>query len=294
LHFDAAAHLFGIERNGEEPMLDFLLGLTLWQLTVAVLSIALATGVGFSVGIRKVFRLAPTTQQADLAIDLMQVTSTYIGILLAFAGVLAWQDFRDADTAIEREAGTASLLYRDLASYGPEMSPAQHALRSYVDSVLVDGWPLLREGKRSPVTETKLLTVFQEVAVVSPTDERQATIYREAFSQLNELVSMRRQRLAASRAQIPPVLWIVALIGSVLTIAYASAFVSSRYAVLMISGTSLTIGLLFLFLLSVEYPFRNRNGVSKEPFIELAAIFDKIDRSTPLRNQVEPPPKPAA
>jgi len=276
-------------------MLDLLLGLKLWQLTVVVLGIALGAGLGFSVGIRKLFRLNPSAQQADLAIDLMQVTSTYIGILLAFAGVLAWQDFRDASTAVESEAGVTSLLYRDLTSYGPEMSPARDALRAYVQSVIVDGWPLLREGKRSPVTETKLLTVFNKVAAVSPTNEREAAIYREAFSQLNQLVSMRRQRMAASRAEIPPVLWIVALIGSTLTIAYASAFVSSRYASLMISGTSLTIGLLFLFLLSVEYPFRNRNGVSNEPFVELSWIFDQIDRSQTVKfnsPSASPAPEP--
>jgi hypothetical protein len=85
--------------------------------------------------------------------------------------------------------------------------------------------------------------------------------------------------MAASRAQIPPVLWIVALVGSVLTIAYAAAFVSSRYASLMISGTSLTIGLLFLFLLSVDYPFRSRNGVSNQPLLELSSIFDHIDKA---------------
>jgi hypothetical protein len=90
---------------------------------------------------------------------------------------------------------------------------------------------------------------------------------------------MRRQRIAASRQEIPPVLWIVAIVGSLLTIAYASAFVSSRYASLMISGASLTIGLLFLFLLSVEYPFRHRDGVSPQPFIELLGIMDKVDRS---------------
>jgi ABC-type multidrug transport system fused ATPase/permease subunit len=265
-------------------MLDFLLGLKLWQLTVVVLGISLGVGLGFSVGIRKIFRLNPSTQQADLAIDLMQVTSTYIGILLAFAGVLAWQDSRDASSAVESEAGVTSLLYRDLSSYGPEMAPAREALRDYVDSVLIYGWPLLREGKRSPVAEEKLLTVFHNVAAVTPTNEREAAIYREAFSQLNQLVSMRRARLAASRAEIPPVLWIVALIGSALTLAYASAFVSSRYASLMISGTSLTIGLLFLFLLSVEYPFRNRNGVSNEPLAELPAIFDKVDRSANTEN----------
>ena len=261
-------------------MLDLLLGLKLWQLTVVVLGIALAVGWGFSVGIRRIFRLSPTAQQADLAIDLMQVTSTYIGILLAFAGVLAWQDSRDASTAVEQEAGVASLLYRDLTAYGPQMTPARDALKAYVRSVIVDGWPLLREGKRSPVTETKLVTVFNSVASVAPTNERESAIYREAFSQLNQLVSMRRQRMAASRAEIPPVMWIVALVGSILTIAYASAFVSSRYAALMIAGTSLTIGLLFLFLLSVDYPFRNRNGVSNEPLVELTSIFEKIDGSS--------------
>jgi ABC-type multidrug transport system fused ATPase/permease subunit len=277
-------------------MLDFLLDLRLWQLTIVVLGIAFAVGLGFSVGIRKIFRINPTAAQADLAIDLMQVTSTYIGILLAFAGVLAWQDFRDAGTAVENEAGVASQLYRDLSVYGPQMAPARAALRTYVNSVIVDGWPLLREGKRSPEAETKLLALFEDVTAVTPTNEREVAIYNEAFSRLNDLVSMRRQRLATSRAQIPPVLWIVALIGSILTLAYASAFVTSRYAALMIGGTSLTIGLLFLFLLSVDFPFRNRNGVTPQPFIELTGVFDKVDRfseaAASRQRAAVPPPAP--
>jgi len=271
-------------------MLDFLLGLKLWQLTIVVLGISMGVGVGLSVGIRKIFRLNPTNQQADLAIDLMQVTSTYIGILLAFAGVLAWQDNRDAATAVENEAGVASLLYRDLAAYGPEMNKARDDLKAYVHNVIVYGWPLLREGKRSPAAEHQLLIVFDDVAAVTPVDQRQAAIYQEAYSQLNQLVSMRRQRIAASRAEIPPVLWIVAIVGSLLTIAYASAFVSSRYASLMITGTSLTIGLLFLFLLSVEYPFRNRNGVTPQPFVELSYVFEQVDKSAKLNS---PPASPA-
>jgi hypothetical protein len=261
-------------------MLNLLLGLKLWELTVAVLGISLAAGFGFSTGIRKVFRLRPTVQEADLAIDLMQVTSTYIGILLAFAGVLAWQDYMQAESAVENEAGVTSMLYRDLTAYGPEMNPARDEVKAYVHSVIVDGWPLLREGKRSPATDLKLVAVFNDIARVTPRDERQSAIYQEAFSQLNQLVSMRRERLASSRANVPPVLWIVALLGSILTIAYASAFVSTRYASLMIAGTSLTIGLLFLFLLSVDYPFRNRNGVSSQPFVELSEIFTRIDRSS--------------
>lgn len=260
-------------------MLDFLLSLELWQLTLVVLGLSLGIGLAISVGVRKVFRLNPTAQQADLAIDLMQVTSTYIGILLAFAGVLAWQDYRDADTAVEKEAGVASIVYRDLAAYGPPMDRAREDLKAYVNSIIVDEWPLLGAGKRSPLTEAKLVNLFDDIASVKPADEREAAIYTETFTQLNNLVSLRRDRLAASLEQVPPSLWIVALLGSILTLAYASAFVSVRYASLMISGTSLTIGLLFLLLLSVDYPLRGRLGVSNQALVDLSWIFEKIDRS---------------
>ena len=41
-------------------MLDFLLGLELWQLTLVVLGLSLGIGLVISVGIRIVFRLKPT------------------------------------------------------------------------------------------------------------------------------------------------------------------------------------------------------------------------------------------
>src|SRR3954463_5259889 len=151
-------------REQGDPMLDLLLGLNLWQLTFVVLGVALGTGLVVSIGIRRLFKLNPNAQQADLAIDLMQVSSTYIGILLAFAGVLAWQDYKDADTAVEREAGVASFIYRELHAYGPEMAASRDDLKSYVHSVIVSEWPLLREGKRSDVTEEKIRKLFDDIA----------------------------------------------------------------------------------------------------------------------------------
>jgi len=105
-------------------MADFIFSLSLLQLTIVILGIAMAVGLGLSVGIRLLFRLNPTDQEADLAIDLMQIASTYIGILLAFAGVLAWQDYKDAENAIQQEASTASEVYRDLTIYGEGQAAA--------------------------------------------------------------------------------------------------------------------------------------------------------------------------
>ena len=178
---------------------DFFFSLSLLQLTIVTLGIAIVVGLGLSVGIRRLFRLNPTDQEADLAIDLMQVASTYIGILLAFAGVLAWQDYQDAENAIQQEASTASAVYRDLTIYGPEMAEPRNDLRAYVTSIVTDEWPLLREGKRSSATEARLLKLFEDIGATSPANDRQSAIYQEIFSQLNQLVALRRQRISASR-----------------------------------------------------------------------------------------------
>ncbi|MEO7634128.1 MAG: DUF4239 domain-containing protein [Sphingomicrobium sp.] len=255
-----------------------IFSLPLFQLTALVLAISLALGLGLSVGIRKLFRLNPTAQQSDLAIDLMQVASSYIGILLAFAGVLAWQNYATAQTAVEQEAGAASQLYRGLTVYGPEMDVSRDNLRAYIGSIVSDEWAMMRESKRSALTEARMITLFDHVAAAQPSSERESALFGEALSHLNNLVQLRRDRLSASQAELPAVLWVVAIIGSIFTIAYASAFVSSRYATLMMSGVSLTIGLMFLFLLSVAHPFRGSGGLSPQPLTDLSAIMDSVDR----------------
>jgi hypothetical protein len=165
-----------------------------------------------------------------------------------------------------------------LTVYGPEGTTARWDVREYVHSVVRDEWPALKKGKRSMATEEKLIRLFDDVGALSPTNARTSAIYAEMFTQLNGLVKLRRDRVAASRAEIPQVLWVVALIGSILTILYASAFAKSRYSSLMICGVSLTIGLLFLFLLSVDYPFRGRGHLGNDQLTELPKIFDDIDR----------------
>ena len=60
------------------------------------------------------------------------------------------------------------------------------------------------KAREAGSTEGKLSNLFDDIASVTPTNERESAIYREAFMQLNELVSMRRDRMSASRAEIPP------------------------------------------------------------------------------------------
>jgi hypothetical protein len=259
-------------------MIDFFYALPVWLATVLVLATALIVGFASSFGLRRLFRLQSTDDDREHAVSLMQVVAAYIGILIAFAAVQVWQDFTDAQTSVHREAASAAQLYRDLATYGPQTQDARTQLRSYVESVVKDEWPLLRNGGVSSRTDVALFNLYDAIGQIRPADNRDSTIYGAAFDNLNELVSLRRDRLIHSESGMPLILWIVGLVGSVLIVSYTGTFRPTRTNILMISGISLALGLMFLFILTVDRPFKGTFSVSSAELAGLPGKFDELDR----------------
>ena len=259
-------------------MVDFFYSLPMWAAAVLVLGASLTVGLASSVGLRKALRLQSTEDDREHAVSLMQVVAAYIGILIAFSGVQVWQVFAEAENAVHREAATAAQLYRDLDIYGPETLAERQQLRAYVASIAHDEWPLLAEGQASPRTEAALVELFVGMGKIHPQDSRDATIYTVAFSNLNELVGLRRDRLIHSESGMPVILWVVGLVGSVLIVAYAATFRPTRTNVMMISGISLALGLVFLFILVVDRPYKGEFSVSSAELAALPGKFDLIDR----------------
>jgi hypothetical protein len=259
-------------------MVDFFYGLPIWLAAILVLSASLAVGLASSFGLRTLLRLKSTEDDREHAVSFMQVVAAYIGILIAFAGVQVWQDFTDADHTVHREAASAAELYRDLVTYGPETLPARAELKAYVASIVKDEWPLLTHGKTSIRTEVALFRLFQRMGAIRPKDDRDSTIYAGAFSNLNDLVGLRRDRLIQSGSGIPAILWIVGLGGSVLIVAYTATFRPTRTNIMMISGISLALGLIFLFILIVDRPYMGEYSVSSSELAQLPGKFDLLDR----------------
>lgn len=271
-------------------MIDFFYNLPIWLGGSLVLALSLTIGLASSFGLRKIMRLQSTEEETAHAVSLMQVVAAYIGILVAFAGVLVWQEFADAGNAAHREAASAAQLYRDLATYGPETVPARADLRAYLNSIVKDEWPLLARAQASERTEVLLFRVYDSIGKIRPKDDRDATIYTQAFSNLNDLVGLRRDRLIHSESEMPIILWFVGLFGSILIVAYTATFRPTRTNVVMISGISLTLGLVFLFILIVDRPFRGQFSISSAEFAQLPVKFDEIDRLSQSGGPASPPP----
>ena len=56
----------------------------------------------------------------------------------------------------------------------------------------------------------------------------------------------------------------------------------------MISGTSVAIGLVFLFILMVDRPFKGEFSVQNTDLVQLTATFDRLDRLVSANHRVPP------
>jgi hypothetical protein len=123
-----------------------------------------------------------------------------------------------------------------------------------------------------------LFGVYEAIGKIRPQDDRDNTIYAQAFSNLNDLVGLRRDRLIHSESGMPIILWFVGLVGSIMIVAYTATFRPTRTNVVMICGISLTLGLVFLFILIVDRPYRGEFSVSNAELAQLSNKFDELDR----------------
>ena len=138
----------------------------------------------------------------------------------------------------------------------------------YVTSVYNDELKRMSQGQISLHSTTamrKLMTIFYQVDEKSvPNSE----IYAEALKRLNNLAEYRRLRIFAGNDTVPAVVWLVLLVGSVISISYTYFFGMKNIRAQYLIAASLTVTItMILFLIYVlDHPFTGTSRVSSAAF----------------------------
>ncbi len=105
----------------------------------------------------------------------------------------------------------------------------------------------MREGRSSPRVEAKLDELRQSVQRYEPHTDAQDALYSEALSEVADLEENREFRLVSVNEGIPYIVWVVPVVGGVLTVGFTYLF-----------------GMEILHAIGVlDYPFNS--GVRVEP-----------------------------
>jgi hypothetical protein len=188
-------------------------------------------------------------------------------VLLAFAVIVVWERFSDAEKAVAQEAGAASNLFRLANGMEEQGAALRVGLTRYLQAVLANDWPAMARGGESPVVTHALNELYASVVSINAGDKRAAILLPAVLNQVDLVTQARRSRLILASGAVPKIVWLVLLGGAVLTIGFTLFFGTEnlRAQTLMTGALSLLIFSGLFVIIVIDYPFAGSVQVRPEP-----------------------------
>jgi protein-S-isoprenylcysteine O-methyltransferase Ste14 len=230
-------------------------------------------------GLLLVQRLVPPERRErhnDVAGFIYAVLGVAYAVLLAFMLIAVWQDYETAQTNVENEAHELAGVYF-LASQLPEpqRTRVQDLARTYARVVVEEEWPLMEQGQTSPRADSLLRQLRLQILGFDPHTKGEQVLYERGLTQLHDALDARRSRLLEVREGIPNLLWVVLVLGGVITVSFTYLFgLKSNVAhALMVAALTLLICAILFTIGEFDYPFSGVVEIQPEAFREVLSSF---------------------
>jgi hypothetical protein len=201
------------------------------------------------------------------------IVAVVYAVLIALIVVDVFETFSRGDEIATAEANKLSNLMLDSAGLPPQMASAVRGdIDKYIDIVVKSEWPSQRAGKLdNAVFEpgwTVLAELDKEISVFEPQTIGQNVNKGEMLHAMNDLIKSRRSRIIAAGEHLPSVVWEILILGGIVSVAYTYLFGARTFGIhLAITGLiAATIALVFVLIITLDYPFRGEVSVSPEAF----------------------------
>jgi hypothetical protein len=201
------------------------------------------------------------------------------GVTIGFSLFLVWQQYDAAQRLAESEAAHVEAIYRLAGSFPePERGQVQALAASYAQAVVEEEWPLMAQGQTSPRAEALAAELRSSIQDFRPRTETEQALQSEGLTQVGELDETRALRLLEVREGFPPIVWVVLVVGGVITVTFTYLFGMEIFWLHRLAVAALTMVVsLILYTVSVlEYPFNDSAQVRPDAF-EL--MFTEIDEN---------------
>jgi hypothetical protein len=262
---------------------DFLYSHPTWM--VGLLVIGVWTGVSLA-GLRIFHRLVDVhirhkdTETVGLTYAIVAVV---YAVLIALIVVDVFESFAKGDEIATAEANKLSNLMLDSAGLPPQMAGEVRAdIEKYIDLVVKSEWPNQRKGKlNGEVFDPGWLVLAQldrRLAIFEPVTMGQNVNKGEMLHAMNDLIKARRSRIIAAGEHLPDVVWGILLLGGAVAVAYTYLFGARTFGIhLAITGLiAATIALVFVLIITLDYPFRGEVSVGSDAFVGVEATASGV------------------
>jgi Protein of unknown function (DUF4239) len=221
----------------------------------------------------------PSEESSNFGHYLFAPVGSSAGLIIGFLLNQSQSNFREVENAVSSEAGRINNLDRLLLRFGDSNSlKIRTELQKYVESIIHEEWPKLKEGQGDKNTHMLWRGTSQDLFKLEPKDPKQLAIYSDILKKSEEISESREYRIDRSTQKLPELFWIVIfLLISALT-AINCLFIPSQNMTFALTIVPVTFSGLISLLIITDQPFKGQTSVKPR-------ALEKVLESIKTRNQ---------
>jgi hypothetical protein len=209
--------------------------------------------------------LSPTEDSTRLGLGLFGSIITLSGLLIGFLLNQAQTNFREVQSLVSQESGRINNLDRLLTRYGdPAIGQIRKELFEYMNSIVVDEWPLLVKGEGSAKTHMLWRGISRKIMSLEPSTNRQTAMYTDIIKKSEEVAESREARIERASIRLPGLFWIVILICMFALMGINTLFLPSDSFFFGLKILPVTMGALISLLIITDQPFKGQSSVQPD------------------------------
>ena len=229
-----------------------------------IVAVAMVIAVAGLVVVQRLVSTERRQQHNDVAGFIYAVLGVAYAVLLGLVLIAVWEKWDAAEAITTDEANElAGIFWYAHALPQPEGRHIQELVRSYAQVVVEKEWPLMAQGRSSPKAWATLDELRGALLGLKPTTDAQQMgygqmRYNQMLEQLHNLGNARRERLLAAEQGLPTILWIVLILGGVITVGFTYLFglESTLVHLLMVAALAMIISISLFTVAALDYPFK--------------------------------------
>ena len=201
------------------------------------------------------------------------VAGTAYMVILAFVFFIAFESYGGAKADAEEEATATLAMFHAAGPFGPATrAELQGQMICYAREVISDGWPAMREGEASSVVDARVSAMEESAEQISVTDAKQAAAYEHWFALNEDRRHGRQGRIGKAEGLVPPVIWLILIIGAVVVIASVALFADREEAAATQAAMAAAIAIIvvsgLVLVRFLDKPYEDKSGSIKPTAME--------------------------
>jgi Na+/proline symporter len=236
--------------------------------------------------VRKKYSADILKQNHEVAAIIFNAFGVLYAVVVAFVVFVTWEGYDDATKNLQLEASQVIDLFGSAKAFpDPADKVIRDGLINYSNSVQNDELKRMAGGEigvYSTGALRNLITVFDGMEDKALPNRE---LYLESLRRLNSLAEYRRLRIFAGNDVVPPMMWLVMLVGGLIMVLYTYFFgvrnIRAQY--MMTSALTIMISLILFLVYVLDHPFTGTGKVSSRPFAEAMELMQKEYSEPSLR-----------